>query len=283
MPKFPSVRHAPVSAKFKQIIAAAELCISARLNTPALILLYSAIDAASWLCAEDPDGPVQKYFVAWVEKYLLTADKFGCSALDLWAARCGIVHTFSASSRLSREGKVHEIIYVNRGGNRDTLEQLENIRNAKSPQEVGARREPAPEDDMHRNVVIEVDDLLNAFQKGVASMVSEAKSDASLSARIRERESKVLSTMSDDQGKALLDWGQKRLAIACAPERQLLDLPYRTDCSWCGATTGRVLIRAMNNGGGSIGHSEICGECADAIGGNGVIRDFRKHRTRKLA
>src|SRR5438128_496386 len=147
MAKFPSVRSLPISVKLKQITAAAELCISARLNTPALILLYSAIDAASWLCAEYPDGPVQKYFVAWVEKYLLATGRFKCSALDLWAARCGIVHTFSASSRLSREGKVHQIVYVNRGGDRDMLYQLETIRNAKSPQEARARRETASDDD----------------------------------------------------------------------------------------------------------------------------------------
>ncbi len=275
MAKFPYVRSSPISAKFKQIMAAADLCITANLNTPALILLYAAIDAASWLCAERPDGPVQKYFVAWVEKYILAAGQMECSALDLWAARCGIVHTLSASSRLSREGKARKIFYVNRGGNRDILDQLETIRNAKSPQEARARQETA-DDDMSGNVVLEVDVLMNAFREGVASMMSEAKSDASLSARIKERESSVLATISDGQGKALLDWGQTMLAIAGAPERQLLDLDYMTDCSGCGAAAARVLVRAVDSTGTSIAHSEMCDECTDALGGNGVIRDLRK-------
>jgi hypothetical protein len=276
MAKFPSVRSAPISIKFKQIMAAADLCITAKLNTPALILLYSAIDAASWLCAEFPDGPVQTYFVAWVEKYILAAGRLECSALDLWAARCGIVHTLSASSRLSREGKARKIFYVNRGGNRDILDQLETIRNAKSPQDARPRPERASDDEMSGNVVLEVDVLMNAFQEGVASMMSEAKSDASLSARIKERESKVLATISDGQGKALLDWGQTMLAIAGAAERQLLNLDYITDCSGCGAPAARVLVRAIDSTGTSIAHSEMCDECADALGGNGAIRDLRK-------
>ncbi len=251
--------------------------IAANLNTPALILLYSAIDAASWLCAEDPDGQVQNYFVAWVEKYILPGGRFECSALDLWAARSGVVHTLSASSRLSRKGKVQKILYVNRGGNRDILDRLEAIRNAKSLREArDGRRAASSAADMTRNVVLEIDALMNAFQEGVASMLSDAKSDASLNARIKERESKVLATISDAQAGTLLAWGQTMLAVADAPERQLVDLGYSTDCSRCGAATARVLVRAIASDGGSIAHTEMCDECADALGGTGVIRDFRK-------
>ncbi len=117
---------------------------------------------------------------------------------------------------------------------------------------------------------------MNAFQEGVAFMLSDAKSDASLNARITERKSKVLATISDAQAGALLDWGQTMLAIADAPERQLVDLGYIADCSGCGDATARVLVRAIGTDGRSIAHSEMCDECADAIGGDGVIRDFRK-------
>jgi hypothetical protein len=182
MPRFPSVRPLPVSVKFKQIAAAADLCIAANLNTAALILLYSGIDVASWLCAEQPDGSIQNYFVAWVEKYILPTSRFKCSSLDLWAARCGIVHTLSPSSRLARQGKVREILYVNRGGDRRILDRLEAIRNAKSLQEARGRDAASSTGDMSRKVVLEIDALVNAFEEGVASMLSDAKSDASLSA-----------------------------------------------------------------------------------------------------
>lgn len=275
MPNFPTVRFSPISVKFKQIIAATELCIGANLNTPALILLYSAIDAASWLCAQDPTGPVKTYFVAWVEKYMLAAGRVECSALDLWAARCGIVHTLSASSRLSREGKVHEIVYVNRGGNREILDRLEAIRNARSLRDAIDGRQAESATDMTRHVVVEIDTLMHAFQEGVASMLSDARSDASLNARIKERESKALATISDSQAGSLLEWGQTMLAVADAAERQLLALGYTTDCSGCGAATAEVLVRAIDEGGGYIAHTEMCDQCAKALGGNGVIRDLR--------
>jgi hypothetical protein len=243
---------------------------------PALILTYSGIDAASWLCAEQPDGPVQNYFVAWVEKYILLNGRFECSALDLWAARCGIVHTLTPSSRLARQGKVREILYVNRGGDRRILDRLEAIRSAKSLQEARDGREASSAGDMSRKVVLEIDALMNAFEVGVASMLSDAKTDASPHARIDERKSKVLATMSDAKAGALLDWGQTMLAVADAPERQLLDLGYTTDCSGCGTATARVLVRAIAGDGRSIAHNEMCDECADALGGDGVIRDFRK-------
>ncbi len=276
MPKFPSARISPISGKFKQILAAAELCIAARLNTPALILIYSAIDAASWLCAEDPDGEVQGYFVSWVEKYILQNGRFECSALDLWAARCGIVHTLSASSRLSRKGKAHEIIYVNRGGNRELLDRLEAIRGAKSLREIRDAKDTVAGADMSRNVVLEVDDVMNAVKEGVALMLSDAKSDAFLGARIKERESKVLATMSDRRAGALLEWAQTMAAVADAPERQLFDLPFTTGCSGCEVGIGRVLVRAIDSDGRSVAHFELCDECADALGGDGFIRDFRK-------
>ena len=276
MPKFPSVRSTPIDVKFKQIMAAAELCISANLNTAALILLYSAIDAASWLCAEDPDGQVQDHFVPWVEKYLLSTGRFECTALDLWGARCGIVHTLSPSSRLSRKERVREILYVNRGGNRGILDRLEAIRNAKSRRELRDVRVPDSTDVMRTNVVLETDALMNAFQGGFVSMLSDAKQDAALNSRIRGRASKVLSTMSERRAAADLAWCETMLALADAAERQVVDLPYSTDCSGCGSLTARVLVRAIDNGGASVAHSEMCDECADALGGNAAIRDLRK-------
>ncbi len=276
MPKYPSVRSTPIAVKLKQITAAAELCICANLNTAALILLYSGIDAASWLCSEDPDGQIQDYFVSWVEKYILSTGRFECSALDLWGARCGIVHSLSASSRSSRKGKAREILYVNRAGNRDILDRLEAISNAKSRREVRDGGEPQSIDDMNRKVVLETDALMNAFQEGVASMLSDAKSDAFLNARIQERASKVLATMSNRRAEADLAWCETMIAVADAPERQLIDLPYTADCTGCGASTARVLVRAIDNSGVSVAHSEMCDECADTLGGNALIRDFRK-------
>jgi hypothetical protein len=274
MPKFPSARSAPISGKFDQLFGAAELLIRVRFNTPALILIYSSIDAASWLSAEDPDGHVQTYFVNWVEKYLPT-DRFNCSSLELWAARNGIVHTLSASSRLTRRGKARPIIYVNRGGDREILERLETIRTAKNLRQIRDSQRGTDDAGMSSNVIVEVDALLNGVREGVTRMLNDAKTDPLLKSRIEQRESNVLATISDRRAGALLEWAEAMAAVAEAPERHLFDLPYQTDCSGCEDGIGRVLVRAIGDDGKSIATLELCDRCADALGGQGLIRDSR--------
>jgi hypothetical protein len=54
-------------------------------------------------------------FVAWVERYI----KFQCeeqlTGLDLYGARCAMLHTYGARSKLSREGKCRMVCYMDKG------------------------------------------------------------------------------------------------------------------------------------------------------------------------
>ena len=95
---------------FEQMLSPIELCVAARLGTPSLILLYSAIDIAGWLNSEH--RKVQDRFTEWVDKYLLPNSSLKCTALDLYGARCGLVHSYSSDSDLSRSGKVTPIGYA---------------------------------------------------------------------------------------------------------------------------------------------------------------------------
>ena len=56
-----------------------------------------------------PNESNQASFVRWVEQYLSIND---CTPLDIYAARCGIVHTFAADSRLARDGRAKKIAYA---------------------------------------------------------------------------------------------------------------------------------------------------------------------------
>jgi hypothetical protein len=85
--------------------------VKENLYTQALIILYSAIDTLAW--ASLPSGDVkQKDFIAWVDKYITPESKFGCTADDLYGARCGLVHSNAAESRKSRKGESREIWYA---------------------------------------------------------------------------------------------------------------------------------------------------------------------------
>jgi len=85
-----------------------------------LTLLYSGVDTLGLLAAHpDVKNATQATFIAWSEQYLVTrlksVDGKPLTALDLYAARCGILHTSSSVSRLGREGKARDIFYQFQG------------------------------------------------------------------------------------------------------------------------------------------------------------------------
>jgi hypothetical protein len=92
------------------------------LYTQALVILYSAIDTLAWTNLPGRDVS-QKDFVAWVDKYIRPESKFGCTADDLFGARCGLVHSGAAESRKSRKGEAHEIWYATSPHSISTLQE----------------------------------------------------------------------------------------------------------------------------------------------------------------
>jgi hypothetical protein len=96
--------------------------------------------------------------MAWADKYLLRGASLPCSASDLYGARCGILHTLSAESNMSRKGIAREVVYVWGDAKVDELER--------ASKELG-----------HNNCVVHVRDLINAFRAGLASYLQEVMQD----------------------------------------------------------------------------------------------------------
>lgn len=78
--------------------------------TQALILLYAAIDTLAWLSTADPETS-GKAFRAWVDRYMLPRDTLACTSVELYAARCGLLHTHTAESRTTASGTGRQIWY----------------------------------------------------------------------------------------------------------------------------------------------------------------------------
>ena len=79
---------------------------------PSLILLYAAIDIMAWLNRDKKHAAVQRCdFLCWVDTYLLPISKQSYTAKDLYGARCSVIHSYSAESKLSREGKAAKLNY----------------------------------------------------------------------------------------------------------------------------------------------------------------------------
>jgi hypothetical protein len=97
---------------FEESFAAIELLRERRLIQSTLVLVYSTIDAAASLDVSG-EGDVKKDdFVRWADAYLIPGSALGCTGLDLYGARCGLLHSWSAFSRLSRDRKVKSIWYA---------------------------------------------------------------------------------------------------------------------------------------------------------------------------
>ena len=79
----------------------------------AIILIYSGMDAMAYLgMPAGQDDVTRDDFVAWAERYIRFPCKEQLSGLDLYGARCAMLHTHSVAARLTREGRCRMIGYT---------------------------------------------------------------------------------------------------------------------------------------------------------------------------
>ena len=74
-----------------------------------LVLLYSSIDVLGLLNAdENTTKATRATFMGWINEYM-DLSKLNLSAIDIYSARCSVLHTHSTESDLSKNGKVKDI------------------------------------------------------------------------------------------------------------------------------------------------------------------------------
>lgn len=144
-----------------------QVCLREKLYLPSIILIYSAIDIVASLDRHPSEG-TRASFTRWVKSYLLVARPLPCTALELYAARCAILHTLTAVADLTQSGKARPIVYVlGTWKAADLQKALERL----------GRRE----------VVVHIGDLLEAFFAGVKTFLEEIEEDASRQQAIQAR------------------------------------------------------------------------------------------------
>jgi hypothetical protein len=173
-----------------EISAGVDLCLAQDLKTAALILLYSGIDIAGWM-ADQSKAIVQERFTAWVDAYMSPTEALGCTALELYGARCGVVHTFAPRSRLYDQGKVRKILY------------------AWTPSRVEHLREITEVGRMSGDYVpVQGDDLVRAYKDGVQQFlawVSQLPTDA-----LRAVAAPVFGVVTDARIQAMLSLARRQ-------------------------------------------------------------------------
>lgn len=94
-------------------LRAIQLCLENHLRLPAVTLIYTGIDVVSNLGRPEGKEQANRHdFEARAEKYMACVSRLGVSGRDLYAARCGVVHSYTFNSRLSRNQEARRIIYA---------------------------------------------------------------------------------------------------------------------------------------------------------------------------
>jgi hypothetical protein len=149
------------------LLVAIHSCESKRFILPSLILIYSGIDIIASLERRKGEG-TKDSFTRWVDEYLLKKNPLPCTALELYAARCGILHALTAESDLSRKGFARQIIYAWGKGNESDLQ--------KTAQSLG-----------HNAIAIHVSELILAFQNGIDLFLQDISQDHDRAKNISEK------------------------------------------------------------------------------------------------
>jgi hypothetical protein len=166
------------------LFLAIEACIQDKRIVPALMLIYSGIDV---LASLDQGKSTRSSFMKWVDEYLLKSHPFPCTSLELYAARCGILHTLTAESDLSREGKARQIVYAWGTAKAEDLQEASN--------RIGG----------YDHVAIHVSELHQAFQHGVAAFIEDLQQDSARMKKIAKHTGLWFSSLSKENVAEYLD------------------------------------------------------------------------------
>ncbi len=176
---------------YLQIFSAIDYCISEKLIMPALVLLYSAIDSISWVASGEENQKVGKRFQVWVDTWMLQKYPLPCTALELYTARCGILHTPTPDSDLSEKKNIRRISYAWGAAQQKVLE--ESIKRVEYP----------------GLVAVHVNDILHSFRNGLADFTESLETDQVKRGLFVQKTSKHFANMEISVISEFLDSSQK--------------------------------------------------------------------------
>lgn len=162
---------------FGEAFRAIDLLIERQLIQSALVLLYSTLDAAAWLGVSGDGDVTQKDFCSWADRYLLPDSDLPCTSLELYAARCGVVHSLTAFSRLSRDGKVRALAYAHGSASTKDLNEVAGILGRKDL------------------VGVHVQSLRDALFSGMQRFLDDASTEPNRWENVRQRARRLFSNL----------------------------------------------------------------------------------------
>jgi len=195
------MRQTSLENVFKEMFAAIDVCLKSNIKLPALLLAYPLIDIAGWLNSDGKSGRVA--FTDWLEKYMLPNGTLPCSSLELYGARCGLLHNYSATSNLGASGPVRRVFYAWRPSRADDLAKLISF-NTQMMAQLGK--------DVEQIVAVQAEDILSALQTGVDKFLSDIASDPQRATRAYAKAENMMVENQEADIQSLIAAAKKVLA-----------------------------------------------------------------------
>ena len=94
-------------------VKAIRMCLDNDPPGSALILVYATVDTLASLGLPARREIVKRQdFIAWVDRNFLPDSGLRCTAVDLYGARCGVLHSNRAKLSLSHTGDASPLLYA---------------------------------------------------------------------------------------------------------------------------------------------------------------------------
>lgn len=182
-------------ANYIEMIKAIEHCVDNRLLLPALVMIYTSIDSVSWLANNNPKLSVKDAFTKWVDEWMLKnqdIDKLiNCSSKELYAARCGLLHTLTPESDLTQRG-VRKTAYSWGKAENSKLEELIVLQGQQN-----------------QITAVNLETLLNSFREAMADYLDHVYNNKELKDHFLEKAKLHFATLSIDKVDSFLSLNQK--------------------------------------------------------------------------
>lgn len=173
---------------YTQIIKAAQMCLDLDLHMPSLILVFTLIDSFAWAASNKEDKSTRRQFESWLETWVYSKNPLPCTPTELYAARCGVLHTLTSKADLNATKDVRQIVYAWGPAKLSTLQSSVKVINR--PELVG----------------IHINDLLEAIKDGIARTIEAAGTDADLAERLTVAASLHFSAMQTQTLEKLIEF-----------------------------------------------------------------------------
>ncbi|MDD2672502.1 MAG: SEC-C metal-binding domain-containing protein [Candidatus Omnitrophica bacterium] len=160
-----------------EIVKAIELCIANKFYVSVLKLTYVAIDNLAYL-GTNRQTVKKPEFISWTNSFLLPNSKLSCTAEEMYAERCGLLHQNTAATQNLSSG-MKNVYYTS--GDSQPEKGIDHVDES--------RRDQCK--------FVNIESLKDALYQGILKFLQEISKDTNLKERLLERAQKYFANVEE--------------------------------------------------------------------------------------